>query len=298
MKKAFTLIELLVVIAIIAILAAILFPVFAQAKAAAKQSVNVSNLKQIGLAGIMYAGDYDDNMVANSEDKNFLGKKVANGSWYWLFRFSPYIKGKPANFSGANNNIYVSPLSSGNLALQYLTEKSKDPRVTYLEAMGLDKDWGLTRTTDREGNPAFGYFATYALNEHLCDETPSMTGWQSPAESFMLLEATDSEIEGDELDELYSRNMTCVEDDESIGGGNGRAPMGGNNGGTSITYLDGHVKWTKTSWGQGDKNQCAVATFTDNVGESKTLLDIRFPASEPGGANTTVKGWTSVFPQQ
>jgi len=60
MKKAFTLIELLVVIAIIAILAAILFPVFAQAKLAAKKITSVSNQKQIGLAILMYANDYDD----------------------------------------------------------------------------------------------------------------------------------------------------------------------------------------------------------------------------------------------
>lgn len=60
MKKAFTLIELLVVIAIIAILAAILFPVFAQAKSAAKKATSLSNQKQIGLGLIMYAGDSDD----------------------------------------------------------------------------------------------------------------------------------------------------------------------------------------------------------------------------------------------
>lgn len=60
MKRAFTLIELLVVIAIIAILAAILFPVFAQAKAAAKKAAALSNQKQISLGIIMYAGDNDD----------------------------------------------------------------------------------------------------------------------------------------------------------------------------------------------------------------------------------------------
>ncbi|MBN9501149.1 MAG: prepilin-type N-terminal cleavage/methylation domain-containing protein [Armatimonadetes bacterium] len=60
MKNAFTLIELLVVIAIIAILAAILFPVFAQAKVAAKKTMMISNAKQMGLAQLMYAGDYDD----------------------------------------------------------------------------------------------------------------------------------------------------------------------------------------------------------------------------------------------
>lgn len=58
-NQAFTLIELLVVIAIIAILAAILFPVFAQAKRAAKQTQALSNLKQIGTASMLYQGDWD-----------------------------------------------------------------------------------------------------------------------------------------------------------------------------------------------------------------------------------------------
>ena len=60
MRRAFTLIELLVVIAIIAILAAILFPVFAQAKAAAKKTVCLSNLKQIGVGTMLYEADNDD----------------------------------------------------------------------------------------------------------------------------------------------------------------------------------------------------------------------------------------------
>ena len=60
MRRAFTLIELLVVIAIVAVLAAILFPVFAQAKAAAKKTSCLSNERQIGIAFMMYAGDSDD----------------------------------------------------------------------------------------------------------------------------------------------------------------------------------------------------------------------------------------------
>lgn len=59
-RRGFTLIELLVVIAIIAILAAILFPVFAQAKEAAKKTQSISHLKQVGTATLIYCGDYDD----------------------------------------------------------------------------------------------------------------------------------------------------------------------------------------------------------------------------------------------
>jgi len=59
-KKGFTLIELLVVIAIIAILAAILFPVFARAREKARQTTCLSNVKQITLAALMYAGDWDE----------------------------------------------------------------------------------------------------------------------------------------------------------------------------------------------------------------------------------------------
>lgn len=69
-NRAFTLIELLVVIAIIAILAAILFPVFAQAKQAAKKSVSLSNVKQLSLGNVLYAGDYDDKFPHVAYDQN------------------------------------------------------------------------------------------------------------------------------------------------------------------------------------------------------------------------------------
>ena len=67
MKKAFTLIELLVVIAIIAILAAILFPVFAQAKTAAKKTQALSNQKQVATGMFLYTADYDDVYPRNDE---------------------------------------------------------------------------------------------------------------------------------------------------------------------------------------------------------------------------------------
>jgi prepilin-type N-terminal cleavage/methylation domain-containing protein len=69
-KNAFTLIELLVVIAIIAILAAILFPVFAQAKDAAKKSVGLSNVKQIDTGFTLYLSDYDDTYLFSATERN------------------------------------------------------------------------------------------------------------------------------------------------------------------------------------------------------------------------------------
>lgn len=108
MKKAFTLIELLVVIAIIAILAAILFPVFAQAKAAAKKAADLSNMKQLGTGIALYMGDYDDVYPpAASIDLN----NTTNTAPVWSSKAvtGPYIK---------NTQIFLSPVdSNGKVAL-------------------------------------------------------------------------------------------------------------------------------------------------------------------------------------
>ena len=81
MKRAFTLIELLVVIAIIAILAAILFPVFAQAKEAAKKTSALSNIKQSGTSIIIYTNDYDDcfPMAFASRNGTSMGLRTGSG---------------------------------------------------------------------------------------------------------------------------------------------------------------------------------------------------------------------------
>ena len=83
-RKAFTLIELLVVIAIIAILAAILFPVFARARENARRSSCQSNLKQIGLGILQYSQDYDERYTPT---ENYPGKDV---TWHQLIQ--PYVK--------------------------------------------------------------------------------------------------------------------------------------------------------------------------------------------------------------
>ena len=88
-RKAFTLIELLVVIAIIAILAAILFPVFAQAKLAAKKTACVSNQKQATLGAIMYAGDSDDMFPLAEYGDDY---SAATPHITWTTTVYPYVK--------------------------------------------------------------------------------------------------------------------------------------------------------------------------------------------------------------
>jgi prepilin-type N-terminal cleavage/methylation domain-containing protein len=102
-KNAFTLIELLVVIAIIAILAAILFPVFAQAKAAAKKAACVSNIRQIGMAGLMYANDYDDLgpcAAIGGADAGLVG------GWMFYSRFPADDDKTPAAYDATKGSLY------------------------------------------------------------------------------------------------------------------------------------------------------------------------------------------------
>lgn len=99
-QRAFTLIELLVVIAIIAILAAILFPVFAQAKMAAKKSADLSNLKQITTAVAIYTADYDD-LFPNANFQSASGVTPPDRyRWSSSLCLGPYVK---------NTNIFSTP---------------------------------------------------------------------------------------------------------------------------------------------------------------------------------------------
>ena len=99
-RRGFTLIELLVVIAIIAILAAILFPVFAKAREKARQTSCLSNTKQIMLAVLQYCQDYDETMPSNniaSTPPNYFGDEIA-----------PYCK---------NTQMFTCPSATSKLVL-------------------------------------------------------------------------------------------------------------------------------------------------------------------------------------
>lgn len=105
-RRGFTLIELLVVIAIIAILAAILFPVFAQARAKARQISSVAHLKQVGTAGMMYLQDYDEAYPING---TWTGDPNGPNGFAlgWLDRLEPYMK---------NLGVMRAPGDTGNNA--------------------------------------------------------------------------------------------------------------------------------------------------------------------------------------
>jgi prepilin-type N-terminal cleavage/methylation domain-containing protein/prepilin-type processing-associated H-X9-DG protein len=162
--SAFTLIELLVVIAIIAILAAILFPVFAQAKAAAKKTSSISNIKQQSLACIMYSTDYDDvNVIYTSYSPNGAGVAYGGGAypiqpWSWLVL--PYEK---------NADIHQDPQAP--------------PIEPWPAAFGS--------TIPKAYQPQYGYNYTYlsppyGASNDIIFNTTSQTSFAAPAETVML----------------------------------------------------------------------------------------------------------------
>jgi len=128
-RKGFTLIELLVVIAIIAILAAILFPVFAKAREKARQITCVNNMKQIGLATMQYIQDYDETFPFDKPQEQ-------PGSWYgnwakygYLYPLEPYLK---------SSGVLRCPSRPANSDLNIAINSSKRADVD-----GWDALWGM-----------------------------------------------------------------------------------------------------------------------------------------------------------
>jgi prepilin-type N-terminal cleavage/methylation domain-containing protein/prepilin-type processing-associated H-X9-DG protein len=168
-KRAFTLIELLVVIAIIAILAAILFPVFAKARDAARASSCRSNMKQILTGCMMYSQDYDEKMLSSWANYQINGNDV-----HWMGMILPYTKNtgiyhcpsfnssvepnpiNPQNTSYGNNHSFFGWGQDGAVSMAavaapadtiYYTERPQRSWAAF--AVNPDDDGGLTRN---EGN--------------------------------------------------------------------------------------------------------------------------------------------------
>jgi prepilin-type N-terminal cleavage/methylation domain-containing protein/prepilin-type processing-associated H-X9-DG protein len=210
MRKGFTLIELLVVIAIIAILAAILFPVFAKAREKARQSSCLSNMKQLSLASLQYAQDYDEILVKCYESFGPMpaGPWTYNRRWYWQpggndGMLYPYIKNSQVfqcpsqGMYGCNRTIFISGTGSG-LALAQI----QSPAETVV--LGDTLSSGGSYLTGTGGTPGYGGM--------VAPLTPTnVTSYTNPA------------------------------------GCNGRGLMAHrHNDGANLGFADGHCKWMKS----------------------------------------------------
>lgn len=267
-KKAsgFTLIELLVVIAIIAILAAILFPVFAQAKAAAKKTSALSNGKQQILGEIQYMSDFDGMVVLRYAASPRTGPvapyNASNHIWTGLVY--PYIK---------NGGVYLDPGAPG-------VPHEMNPKFTM--------DW-----PDRGWLP-FGQNATQQ-GWYIPGGTPDQDDLHVPNENDMKETARTvaymSSFSGDTA--LGFRGYLSRNDSVDCFAGNavcGYTPLSDrHNGGCIVAMFDGHAKWYRAVSLLGNPSapyQCADTSFYTgywwlDVNAAKLKMNIQDPCVQP-----------------
>jgi len=220
-KKGFTLIELLVVIAIIAILAAILFPVFARARENARRASCQSNLKQIALGVFMYDQDYDEKLPLVNGDPN----SATSGNPYgWADALQPYLKSTqifqcPSESQGPSSGPTVPGYSDywmNSLASSTADAQFDAPAMTVLLGDGGYDAAGTTPGTNV--NSSARYYSSGGVPTGGCSSsTPSATLATLP------------------------------------NGGAHRHLTGAN-----IAFADGHVKWEK---GQSDTSDGTAAIY-------------------------------------
>ncbi|MDR3690834.1 MAG: prepilin-type N-terminal cleavage/methylation domain-containing protein [Fimbriimonas sp.] len=173
-RRAFTLIELLVVIAIIAILASILFPVFAQAKDAAKKTQCISNTKQLGLAGIMYAGDFDDTLPRHDNNGSCTyGESPCDQPDWGDFRYPSHGGQKDVMYFGV-----IAPYTK-NDGIGHCTSIGD---TNWQTVMGNPGGFGITPPAGGYNPNDTSYYthtlSQMALNEYIIDwGLPVSAGW-------------------------------------------------------------------------------------------------------------------------
>ena len=233
-RKAFTLIELLVVIAIIAILAAILFPVFARARENARRASCMSNLKQIGLGFMMYVQDYDETYPRSfyytdeATDPNW-GNSTSGNYMFWMQAVYPYVKSNQIFFCPSGNSAQAHAIS-GN----YGVNGVMIPRYSQLAIAAVD-------------SPSTTYMAfdsgTYYLSISASEDDVA-----TPHGAFWYLPGT-QKSSGCPVTGCSGVDITAGFDQSDFSA-DGRH-FDGNN----VIFADGHVKWIKTAtmWSEAKK---------------------------------------------
>lgn len=211
--RGFTLIELLVVIAIIAILAAILFPVFAQARESARVASCLSNMRQLGLGISMYSQDYDENLPL----RRIVDPTYTEGSWKHLVY--PYVK---------NLQIFRCPTNPASKVL----DESGDPNWQPPYNPNVPKMYR-------------GYFIYQAFFKS-SSPVGSASWWGGmPYSSVAFDYPANTLILGENKDEYgdYGPWMPVVPD-WGPSGSNWGAKHRGSDRAVNITFMDGHAKFT------------------------------------------------------